>query len=97
MTGSSIAGELVVAHIEGPDLDRIELQIVIPEGRVVEVPIPQVALSTPVGRLKSKRRPSSTRPLPNLKTDTLNEAQSPLTETPLEPSLRKGDVISARL
>jgi hypothetical protein len=38
--GDPIAGTLVIRHTEGPDLDSVEIEIVVPGGPPVDLPVP---------------------------------------------------------
>src|SRR5437899_157177 len=41
LPGDPTAGDLVVSHMDGPDLDRVEVEIVVPNEPPLEVPVPQ--------------------------------------------------------
>jgi hypothetical protein len=38
--GDQTAGTLVVRHIEGPDLDSVDIEIVVPGGPPIDLPVP---------------------------------------------------------
>jgi hypothetical protein len=56
--GDQTAGTLVVTHVDGPDLDSVEIEIVVPGGSSVDLPVPSFGpgKQTKVRKLGSLRQ-----------------------------------------